>query len=226
MDAFLKVAPTLVILAVATFSLWPYLPTSETPPPAQAAAAKELGASLLAPEVGKPHARNPFRDPEVVRQALAAKVVESVKSWSAQRKAAARTAKLKTSVAQKAADAGKKQAQKTTGHAPDPAVSDVRNLLTLNATYVQGSGGVALINDHLYEQGEAIKGIPSDKGPCLLSEVHHDEVVLNCKGSPLVLKYPVKSSSNTLAMKMPSTSKNAAAPAPKAATTTRSRKKK
>ena len=62
--------------------------------------------------------------------------------------------------------------------------------LVLNATYLNSSGGAAIINGKVYVPGDQVNGDPNGK-PIRLAAVHIHRVMLDAAGSPLELAYDV-----------------------------------
>ncbi|MFI5461650.1 MAG: hypothetical protein ACHRXM_40210, partial [Isosphaerales bacterium] len=129
MALVIKIAPTLLILAISGYSVWPHLWPTDPPKPPQPAPPPEITASHLSPAVGTPHDHDPFLDPEVAQ----------AKATGARRDAPPLFP-------------GQKEKGASGLHpGSEAAGNDPRGRLTLNATYVQGRRCVAMINDRFYE---------------------------------------------------------------------------
>lgn len=180
-----KFAPTAVILAASGACAWPHLGGSEpdTPPPAAApgrAGGPEISLALLRPaRVPRPD-RDPFQDPEVVRNEARARLALLLKRLVRPRAAPGRAVGVAGAAG---AVAGSKPA------AAKAAEIDPREGLVLSATSAHERRGAAVINGRVYLTGDPVPCARSVE-PCVLAAVRVDQVVLRHRGSSYPLGYP------------------------------------
>jgi hypothetical protein len=199
------VTPTAVVIAAAAWACWSHLSPTEGPPAAKSKVV-EVAARLLAPDLGSPRPRDPFRLPSDVslerptpaggRTAIEAKLPEG---WPARLRRLISTA----------------SARAKAGSAPGGRESDDRARtalagLRLEATSVRDGRGVAIIGGRAYAEGDKLEMTDPALGAVILAEVRSGEVFLRCPGSQVVLRFPDVSATSTGAK--PGTQAKAARP--------------
>jgi hypothetical protein len=178
--SFVKLAPTVVILAAASACAWPYV--GEAGPVAGATAAAKAGSevplALLTTAPPPRPERDPFQDRELLRAQARAKLAELLKGLVKPRGAPKKGAPGQVAKAG-AKPAGAKRAE-----------VDPRDGLVLRATSVHGTRGVAVINGHTYATGDLVRDARPPE-PCVLAEVRPDSAILLFQGERFPLGYPI-----------------------------------
>jgi hypothetical protein len=162
----LKLAPTLIMVAVMGYATYSGQPAAPSTAEARTAKSKQAGTgagavdSLIDPDAGKADdlahrnlGRNPFL---VVVKPAADGHGKGGEGWSA---------------------------------ASDPYRALLQQM-TLNATFIQGSVQYASINGRLYRRGEQLDGLDGAHSGLLIVQVTPAEVVLEAEGTHYTLAYP------------------------------------
>jgi hypothetical protein len=198
--SFLKMAPTIVVVAASAACAWPYLwgPLEAAPPGPKEAPLPEIKAALLEPAVGTNFDRDPFQETAAARLALArpafARLQARVVGWFRRRPA----------------DDPGDGTYAATGkvEAAGPGAD-----LVLNGTFLQGERRLAVINGRVYAPGEPLKGLDAARGRYVLAEVRPLAVVIDAPGRRLELSYRGPSSAPPAGpSRRPATTAGGAAP--------------
>jgi hypothetical protein len=171
-----KVAPSLVVLGFVGACLWPTVseyvwPTEKSKP---AAKETELSAALFSPTMPPPITRNPWGGKDAATMAEIRKKADEAKE----------TEKLQAEKEKEAEEGGEIAVQK-----PIVNPMDLLKTLSLDATSVGGGQRLAIINNRIYGQHELIQDLGADAPPMKIIEVRPYEVILECQGNTLALKY-------------------------------------
>ena len=159
----IKLAPTLAVLAMAGYCCWL---ESDEPAAKQAGKKSEFTLALLSPAAVPAPGRDPFQ---------AAETAALNEKPGPNRKEPAVPAKNATSPEAR------------------PAAGDLSHAvsgLALRATFLRGSRRLALINDRLYAEGEALVLSKAAEPPYVVAQVHADKVILQHGEDMVELKYP------------------------------------
>ena len=172
----LKFGPNALILAAAGACAWPY--TGEPPlvPPVAASRVKadpEIPAELLMPPRMSRPPRDPFQDPEVLRNEARARI----------------SALLKGLIKPKPDPKSGPRTDATAAGAVFVRV-DPRDGMVLSATSAHGRRGVAVINGKTYLAGDLVP-CTGATDPCVLAEVRPNQAILRHRGKTYPLDYPI-----------------------------------
>ena len=201
--SLLKRGPTVVVMVLGLVCTVPYLngDQSETPAAAVATEAEPKDKAtpkekadpkkpkvslekLLLPKLVDRPTRDPFKDPQALEAEAKAHLAEKFKEFIAKNVFKTTDGRFPSAGKASRSKSGLSVSGDKGKDAFDPLTS-----LSLDATYVLGERGAAMINGELYRPGDAVKGLKVT-GSCLVSEVGRDRVVVNYNGKtyPLVYK--------------------------------------
>ena len=167
-----KVAPSVVVLALVGYCVWPSVLelTSAPPPPPSPVKVPELAASLFSPTMPSPPTKNPWGGMDV-------------ESLAAAKEAAKTAAKME---AAKEAD---KAAGASAGSAAPNKPVDLLDGLKLEATCILGNQRLAMINGQLYAPQKTPSAGNSSTPPFRVVGVFPNKALLECKGKTVELTY-------------------------------------
>jgi len=179
-----KFAPTAVVLAAAGSCAWPYLggpepePEPQAPPSASSgrAAGPEIPPALLKPARPPRPDRDPFQDPEVLRNEARERIALLLK----------RLVRPAHPAGSPAGAVGQRPA------APGAPRIDPREGLVLSATSAHDRRGAAVINGRVYLTGDPVP-CARTREPSVLASVRPDRVILRHRGQSYPLDYPALS---------------------------------
>jgi hypothetical protein len=164
-----KVAPSAVVLAFVGYCIWPSVAgmISEPPRPKPAEKLPPLAASLFTMTLSPPPTRNPWGGKDVetlakIKKAKEAKIAEDISS------------KMNSDA---------KEVK------PTIQPIDLLRSLTLDATCIGGGQRLAIINDRMYGLQELLRETDPGSPPCKIIDVSPYEVLLECQGKTLQLRY-------------------------------------
>jgi hypothetical protein len=172
----IKIAPTLVTLALVGWIVWPFLFGGEQGEPTAAAKAQANGSKQAAGNTRTAVPKDPF---EVMAVASTA---------SAQPKKDAGPAKPTVASAKTASPTGKKPPESDASRAD---AARVRGMV-LSATIIHGPKRIAMIDGRIYEPGDPIRGLDEEPTPFRLAEVSARNVVLANRRGRYELNYTDK----------------------------------
>ena len=195
--------PIGMALGVAGWACWSHLGDGPAP-----AVAREkppvLADALLAPDLGAPSGRDPFRLPgDPAPSPPKPTAVAGVEGPGSAEGLLTKVRRLM------ALAASKSSPDKTAGEAAAraEAMRGALGRLALGATSVLGDRRIAIIAGRSYDEGEALEGTDPALGAVVLAEVRRDGVTLQSGGTTVALGFPA-----------PSARSSGRGPAPDAAT--------
>jgi hypothetical protein len=169
-----KLVRSAVVLGVVGYCAWPV--SKDSGDDKKVAALPEISATQLAPKSPPPLSRDPFRGP-------APKKIKKPGATRSKTLANDNTGGAKTgpgAVPGHGAAVAK-------GAAAVP--KDPLTVFVLNATSVRDTNRFAVINGHLYSEGETLKGQDSSQPAYVVTKIAAYSVVLGCQGQRVELKY-------------------------------------
>jgi hypothetical protein len=191
-------APLLLTLSAAGWLIW-NLMGGPAPEAARVKLAR-IDASLLAPRLGAPPARDPFVGPGAAAQGRAATSPPKPTATGIAPKASPASGPgLARGLAQKVAVSlsdlgrwwentrGEIEARKRLARAVQ---AEVAGQARLSATSIRGARRMAILNDRAYVEGEVIAGLGSLRGPVVVSQIRPSSVVLRYRGASAVVSFP------------------------------------
>ena len=190
--------PVLATMAAAGWLAWSHLGSSPPPPPPKKAAGVTIETSWLNPPIGEPPARDPFRPPGAKRSAgtsarLAGATTESARPGRKRggegvpgRPARVRVVAPRSLGAASNGIAAERDAAKWAKEVPEDFSGRVR----LSATTIRGARRMAVINDRMVVEGEAIPNLGAAGEPVVLFRVDATSVVLRHRGASSVVTFP------------------------------------
>ncbi len=184
-----KMAPSAIMVAAVGYCCFPYLNQPGMPPAVNKEISKshEIPLELLSPNVGSTQARDPFdlkakddkgtKGGQVAGKKDGAKVIVKDGKPMAPESAVAqavREAAVRAAAAEKAAK----------------ELHDALKGLVLNGTYVSSNRRVAVINSHLYAEGQTVRPVATAAKSFVVSRIDQHKVVLQLGAQTAELGYP------------------------------------
>ena len=166
-----KVAPLAVVLAFVGYCIWPSVPALLSDPPRSKPPEKieEISAAMFSPKMPPAPTRNPWGGMDAATLA-ASKNAEEEKS-----------SELADKLAESLADAAPEQ--------PTMQPGDLLKELTLDATCIGGEQRLTVINNQMYALHQMLSEPNPTTPPCKIIDVRPYEVLLECQGKTLALRY-------------------------------------
>ncbi len=171
-----KVVPTLAVLAVLGYCSWPGAEGSLNKDKGKDKK-REISQILLAPTTAPLPMRDPFEGPAKKRDPIGG----LAKKAPAPKETAKAVASKQTAIASE-------------------ELTKLLAGLALKGTFLSGERRLAMINDRIYAEGEALKS-GTLKSPVLIAEIHADTVLLKHQGAQVELKYRAKDGKGTSSAK-------------------------
>jgi hypothetical protein len=161
-----KLAPSAVVLAFVGYCIWPSVSelASSSPPPSAPKKPPELAASLFAPVLAPPTAKNPWGGKDAEALAASRNPVAAAEQ-----------------ITETPADIAKPEAD-------EPQI-DLLAGLTLDATYISGDQRLAVINGATYAAQELLSSSALSGPQIKVASVLPYSVLLECRGQRAELTY-------------------------------------
>ncbi|HWE37895.1 MAG TPA: hypothetical protein VG406_15100 [Isosphaeraceae bacterium] len=193
-----QVGPPAVALAVVGLCAWPYLGPSAKEEAAEAEKLPEIAAPLLAPKLGRPPTRDPFKAPGEPQPDMLA--LANLKPSGAPARGPAKAAagaaagprREPTAAAAPTAPGPGPRTKPDGAETPKPARDEDGEPpslggLILNATIVQPYRRFAMIDGKVYAEGDVLR-VPG-VGPARLLRIEHNRALFVARGKPAELTF-------------------------------------